>query len=312
LFALLFALLAYSFHLNYSELTSLEQSLCYIIGEFGLKFKFVFILFSLTMLLLFLIFIFVPLLLLGPSFSLSYWLANWPLLLLWLLLFAAFSFFFFTNRRLFFLLEREDWPALVHYLEYEVFTKGRYSSRLVRLLATSYLVLSDTDGVLNLENKASIAKPASVNQNALIFGAARILGKDFSGAARFFEARKYTAKPVLREWVSWYLGFSFLLDYRLEGAADEFSVLARQSKNAVVTALSSFFLSETLSRVLPEKEAELLKVSSVGKNRALRILPDIESWTRAIDKISTEIHLAVISKYIEGTGRWLYQVKSEE
>jgi hypothetical protein len=298
-------LLAYSFHLNYSELTSLELSVCYIIGEFGMKFKFVFILFNLTMLLLLLIFFFVPLLIVGPSLSLSYWLANWPLLLLWLLLFVVFNIFYFTNRRLFFLLEREDWPALVHYLEYEVLTKGRYSSRFVRLLATSYLVLSDTDGVLNLENKTSIARPALVNQYVLIFGAARILGKDFSGAARFFEAHKYTAKPVLRDWVSWYLGFSFLLDYRLEGAADEFSFLASQSKNAVVTALSSFFLSETLSRVLPEKEAELLEASAGGKSRALGLLPDTESWTRAIKKISSEIHVAVISKYIDGTGRWL-------
>jgi hypothetical protein len=271
-----------------------------------LKFKFVFILFNLTLLLLLLVFIFVPLLLLGPSFSLSYWLANWPLLLLWLLLLAAFNFFYFTNRRLFFLLEREDWPALVHYLEYEVFTKGRYSSRLVRLLATSYLVLSDTDGVLNLENKTAIAKPALVNQHVLIFGAARILGKDFSGAARFFESRKYTVKSALKDWVSWYLGFAFLLDYRLQGAADEFSILVRQSKDAVIIALSSFFLSETLSRVLPEKEAELQEISTGGKNRALGLLPDTESWKRAIDKISTEIHLAVISKYINGTGHWLF------
>ena len=272
-----------------------------------MKFKFVFILFSLTMLLLLLIFIFLPLVLLGPSFSLSYWRANWPLLLIWLLLFTGFNIFYFTNKRLFLLLEKEDWPAIVHYLENEVFKKGRYSSRLVRLLAISYLVLSDTDGMLNLENKAAIAKPALLDANVLIFGAGRILGKDFSGAARFFEARKYTAKPKLKEWVSWYLGFSFLLDYRLQGAADEFSFLARESKNAVVTALSSFFLSETLARVLPEKETELLEISSIGKNRALGILPDTEKWKQAISKISTEIHAAIISKYIDGTGRWLYR-----
>jgi len=271
-----------------------------------LKFKFVFILFILTLLLLLLIFIFLPLLLLGPSFSLSYWLANWPLLLIWVLVFLAFIIFYFTNRRLFLLLEKEDWPALVHYLEYEVFKKGKYSSRLVRLLATSYLVLSDTDGVVNLENKTAIAKPALLDTNVLIFGAARILGKDFSGAARFFEARKYTAKPKLKEWVSWFLGFSFLLDYRLQGAADEFSFLARESKNAVVTALSSYFLSETLAHVLPEKETELQQISSVGRNRARSVLPKTENWKREINKISSEIHAAVISKYIDETGRWLY------
>jgi hypothetical protein len=271
-----------------------------------LKFKFVFILFCLTLLLLLLIIVLLPLFLLGPSFSLSYWHANWQLVLIWIFLFTAFNVFYFINRRLFLLLEKEDWPALVHYLEYEILAKGRYSSRLVRLLATSYLVLSDTDGVLNLENKAAIAKPSLLDANALIFGAARILGKDFSGAARFFEARKYTVKPALKDWVSWYLGFSFLLDYRLQGAADEFSCLARGSKNAVVTALSSFFLSETLARVLPEKETELLEVSSIGKNRALGVLPETEKWNREISKISSEIHAAVISKYIDGTGRWLY------
>ena len=274
-----------------------------------MKFKFVFILFILTLLLLLLVFFLFPLFLLGPSSALSFWLANWLFLLFWLALFSAFIFFFFTNRRLFLLLEKEDWPALVHYLEYEVFTKGRYSSRLVRLLATSYLVLSDTEGVINLENKTAIVKPALLDANVLIFGAGRILGKDFSGAARFFEARKYTAKPALGDWVSWFLGFSFLLDYRLQGAADEFSFLARESKNAVVTALSSYFLSETLSRVLPEKETELQEMSSVGKNRALTALPDSEAWKRTISKISTELHIAVISKYIDGTGDWLYSGK---
>ena len=271
-----------------------------------MKFKFVFILFSFTLLLLLVIFILLPSFLLGPSFSLSYWLVYWPFLLIWVLLFAAFIFFYFINRRLFILLEKEDWPALAHYLEYQVLTKGRYSSRLVRLLATSYLVLSDTDAVLNLENKAAIAKPALLDQNALIFGAARILGKDFSGASRFFEARKYSVKPKLKDWVSWYLGFSFLLDYRLQGAADEFSYLARESKNAVVTALSSYFLSETLARVLPEKEAELLEISSSGRIRARVILPVTEDWKREISKISTEVHAAVISKYIDCTCEWLY------
>jgi hypothetical protein len=76
--------------------------------------------------------------------------------------------------------------------------------------------------------------------------------------------------------------------------------------NAVVTALSSYFLSETLSRVLPERETEYQELSSVGKNRALTALPETEKWNREISKMSSEIHGAVISKYIDGTGNWLY------
>ncbi|MDL2230060.1 hypothetical protein LJC14_07420, partial [Treponema sp. OttesenSCG-928-L16] len=79
------------------------------------------------------------------------------------------------NRRLFYLLEREDWPALVQYLEGKVMRGGNYSPRLVKLLANTYLVLSDPRSVMALERKLAAAKPALLDRNALVFGAARIL-----------------------------------------------------------------------------------------------------------------------------------------
>ena len=204
------------------------------------------------------------------------------------------------------LLEKEDWPALVRYLEDRVIQKGRYSSRLVRLLANSYLVLSDSEAVMSLENKVAIAKPALVDANSLVFGTARILGKDISGALHFFETRKDRVKSELREWVRWYYGFSLLLDRQFEKSAGEFSLLSRLSKDAVVTALSSYFLSETIARVLPEKESELLKISAEGRERVRKALPQINNWNREISSLSTEIHAAALSKYLEETGQWLY------
>ena len=204
------------------------------------------------------------------------------------------------------LLEKEDWPALVHYLEERVIQKGNYSPRLVRLLANSYLVLSESDGVINLERKIIAAKPALIDDNALIFGTARILGRDISGALRFFELRKDKVKPKYKEWMRWYYGFALLLNRRFEDAASEFSFLARMSKDGVISALSCFFLSESLISLLAEREQELRDISSAGREKVLKVLPKIENWRKEVTRLSSEIHAAAISKYLDETGNWLY------
>ena len=204
------------------------------------------------------------------------------------------------------LLEKEDWPALSRYLEGRVIRKGRYSPRLVRLLANTYLVLSDAAAVMSLENKVAISKPWLVDANALIFGTARILGGDISGAVRFFKARKDTVKSGLKEWVCWYHGFTLLLDHQYEEAEKEFSFLARFSKDGIITGLSSFFLSENLSYLLPDIKRELLEIASFGRERTQKILPSQKHWRAEVSRLSSEIHAAAIAKYLQEASLWLY------
>ena len=222
------------------------------------------------------------------------------------LLLSAFNAFYFINWRLFFLLEKEDWPALVRYLEDEVIKKSKYRPYLVRLLINSYLVLSDSGAVMSLENKAALIKPALLDANALLFGAARILSKDISGAARFFALRKKTAKGARRDWVCWYYGFALVLGREYEEAGKEFSPLARVSKNSVIAGLSSYFLAETLAQELREKKAEYQKTAAVGRERVLKALPLLDDWNRELSRLSAEIHAAAISKYMAKAGKWLY------
>ncbi|MDR2028174.1 MAG: hypothetical protein LBP93_01405, partial [Treponema sp.] len=54
---------------------------------------------------------------LGTGFALTFFRTGWPLALVLVLVLAGLDIFYCINRRLFFLLEREDWPALVQYLE---------------------------------------------------------------------------------------------------------------------------------------------------------------------------------------------------
>ena len=272
-----------------------------------MKFKSIFILFSITLLLFMAILVLLPLFMLGASFSESFWRTNWPLMAVLAVLYIAFNIFYFTNRRLFLLLEKEDWPALVRYLEDQVIQNGRYKSRLVRLLANSYLVLSDSAAVMSLENKVAIAKPALINSNALVFGTARILGKDISGAVRFFGTKKETVKSGLREWVTWYHGFSLLLNRQYEESSQEFSLLAGHSKDGVITGLSSYFLYRMIAPALPEKEYQLREIAANGKERVRKTLPRPKDWNHDVSRLSMEIHAAAISKYMEETSLWLYE-----
>jgi hypothetical protein len=242
----------------------------------------------------------------GGDFALSFWRSGWPLILLLFLLLGGVNAFYFDNRRLFLLLEREDWPALVQYLEYRILKRGRYSSRLVRLLANTYLLLSDSAAVISLENKVSIVKPALTEENALVFGAARILGKDYGGAADFFAARSRGAKRPDRDWLRWYHGFALLLDQRFPDAADLFCGLARDASDGVVTGLAAFFLEDTLRRVLPDRGIAIAGAAEEGRKRTLAALGTPAAWTRELAKIQTEVYVAIVYKYIKEAAAWLY------
>jgi hypothetical protein len=168
------------------------------------------------------------------------------------------------------------------------------------------VVLSDSAGVLSLENTPAIAKPAQVDANALIFGAARILGKDIPGAVRFFEERRSSARGESAEWLRWYYGFALLLDRQFSPAADQFLVLANESPDAVLTGLSAFFLEDMLAKCLPGRSAECTTAAEAGKKRVKKTFPGINGWNREVSKIRTEVYAAILSKYLNEASAWLY------
>jgi hypothetical protein len=247
-----------------------------------------------------------PFFILGSAFSHSFWLSNWYLLLLFVLILAAVNSYYFVNHRLFLLLEKEDWPALVYYLEEKVIRRGKYSLRLVQLLANTYLVLSDSVAVMSLEKKVAIAKPDLLEANALLFGAARILGRDIPGAVRFFSARLESAKPAAGQWLRWYYGFSLLLNRQFGEAGTEFTRLAGAGSDVVVVGLASFFLADTLAASLPEKAEDFKAAAGNGRSRVFKALPQHKRWIRETGKIRSEVYAAALSKYLDEAGLWLY------
>ncbi|MDR1318260.1 MAG: hypothetical protein LBJ90_01430 [Treponema sp.] len=272
-----------------------------------MKFKFIFIFFN-TIILLFLSAVcLLPLIFLGQDYMANFRYALLPLTLILVLALLGFNVFYLVNHRLFTLLEREDWPALVDYLEQRVIHRGRYSRRLVQLLTNSYLVMSDSRGLLNLENKLALARPALLEENALIFGAARILVGDFAGASDFFQARLEKAKVKAKDlqWIRWYYGFSRLLSRDFAKAEAEFKALAAASTDGLIAGLSVYFLNTSLLKYSKNRD-ECRQIAAEGEKRVKKAIRGISGWKKEAAKVESDVHAAIIRKYIDEAGVRLY------
>ncbi|GHV44432.1 hypothetical protein AGMMS49546_28400 [Spirochaetia bacterium] len=281
-----------------------------------MRFKFIFIIFNIIIIFFLLIICLIPLFILGSEFFLKFWHSLMPMVLIIGLSLIILDIFYFSNRRLFILLEREDYPALTGYLEMRVLRKGHYAPPLVRLLANTYLVMSDAAAVIKLENSVALVKPALIGSNALIFGVARLLGGDNAGAVRFFSARlDPAAEPGVRvkklnnrdlPWVRWYYGFSLLLDRQYTPAAEQFKVLAEESPDALIAGLSAYFLGNPVQRNT-ENPALYLTAARESRSRIQQFVKGPAAWQAEAEKLKTEVHAIILQRYINEAGSWLFE-----
>ncbi|MCL1959488.1 MAG: hypothetical protein FWF68_07795 [Spirochaetes bacterium] len=270
-----------------------------------MKVKHLIIVFNSIIVVIILFIALMPSFLAGPEFWAVIQLKILPFFLFIILLLVSMNIFFYVNYRLLSLLEREDWSALSFYLEHEIYTKGEYSSRKVRLLASSYLVISDYASVLKLESNVMRVKPSIIDKNILTFGSARLLSGSHEEAAAFFKAYIDKGRVKDMQWVRWFYGFSQLLCGVFDPAEQEFSSLAISSDNALITGLSSYFLQSSIAKNSRNPE-ECLTIAENGRKRALKFIGSIGKWQSEADVMQTEVYISIIRNYINQAGKWLY------
>ncbi|GHV52165.1 hypothetical protein AGMMS49579_08990 [Spirochaetia bacterium] len=277
-----------------------------------MKFKFIFIIFNLIIVLFLSAICLIPLFAPGQNFAPDFWRSLRPMALIIAGILIIPDIFYFSNHRLFILLEREDYPALIGYLEMRILRRGHYWPPLVRLLANTYLLMADSEAVTNLESRAAIVKPALLESNALVFGVARILGGDIAGAVRFFAARleagqadggRYLNSRNLL-WIRWYYGFSLLLDRQFTPAAEQFKPLAEEFPDVLIAGLSAYFLGTTLQRNADNGIA-CLTAAQTGRSRIQEAVRNKAGWLAEAEKLK-EVHTIILQKYIDEAGSWLF------
>ncbi|WP_304239568.1 hypothetical protein [Gracilinema caldarium] len=275
-----------------------------------MKFKSIFILFNIVIILSFCFVFAMPFFALGPEFALKFWTTSWPLGLLLLVILAGFDSFFIINLKIFELLEREDWPALVQYLEDRVIKQHRYSQRLVKLLIHSYLVMSDPQSVINLETLLKKDKPKLLAANSLLFGISHVLKGDHAGAVNLFLEQEKIG-GLKNEWEQWYLCFALLLQKRFTEAADRLIGLAQNGKDSLVCALSALFLWDTIQNAVPEKAEAAKSAAERAKTRIKKALPDLRAWNKELGKAQGEIQVIILGKSLQDAGRFIYEEEQQ-
>ncbi len=270
-----------------------------------MKFKTIFILFNFILIFSFSFIFLMPFFLLGGEYTLAFWMKNWPLFLFFSAVLAGFNIFFAMNWRLFTLLESEDWNALGTLLGNRVFSKKRYDRRTVRLFVNTSLLRGDMETVSRLEKTLRDEKPLALRRDAVLFGAARLLGNDAEASEAFmseFSDGKGVENPA---WIGFYHAFAMILCGQTAQATPKLKACLA-SKDAILAALAAY-LSATLCapKLEPAERQSLIADSESRKMALVSRYPGIK-WSQEVERAKTEIHIVILSRILDEASAWLF------
>ena len=263
-----------------------------------MRFKLIFILFNFVILVSFLAIYFMPLIMLGFDYAKVFWGRNWGLPLLFLAIIGLLNTYFIFNWRLFTLLEREDWPQLITYLERRIYEKRLFVSQHVKILANAYLVRSDLDAIGKLEDFIAEHKPNLQPRFALVFGVPYLLRNDPDEMERYF-SRFVDYNGRDGSWLRWSYAFALILGGKKEEAEATLADICKEKTEPVLMLLSAYLLHS----IRPAAD----HVPLMEENRArLEKRYTRDQWTREVERSKTSVHVVILQKLIEEATEWLF------
>jgi hypothetical protein len=265
-----------------------------------MKFKAIFLLFNGALILSFLLIFFMPFFLLGADFFSIFWTRNWVISVVFLLTLAGINVYFGLNWGLFGLLEKEDWPGLVSYLENRIFNRKMSFPMYVRMLLNAYLVTSNTEGILALETFLKARKPGMIARFGMQFGIPYLLMKDPSRSEAFFSALLANKRVADRDWVRWNRAFCLLQQGKTAEAKEELLALFDSERDPILRMLCLYLL-DVSSGQDPETDRRVEQ----GRRELARDNPAAR-MNRRIEKAAENMEIVVISKIVADASKWLY------
>jgi hypothetical protein len=208
--------------------------------------------------------------------------------------------YFLVNWRLFRGLEREDWAGVAGFLEQRIFRKGRVLQAHVRLLLNTYLVTSNTEGILALEAYLTEKKPGAIRRFSLQFGIPHLLAKDPKDPESFFRGLLDSPHVSDRDWVKWNHAFSLLQMKEAGDARKELAALADTVSDEVLLLLTLYLLD-----VLAKDDAGLeSKVSAMREK--LKHRHTLTTFQKTIEKSGGNMQVVVLSRLLQDAVTWLF------
>jgi hypothetical protein len=265
-----------------------------------MKMKAIFILLNVVLGIAFLVIFLSPLVLLGGDWFSAFWARNWFIAVVFVAALGAVDGYFAMNWRLFTGLEREDWPAVASFLEKRIFRSGWLPAGRVRLLLNTYLVTSNTDGILALEAYLARRKPGFIARFAVPFGIPHLLAKDPKDPEAFFRGLLAVPNLADRDWAAWNHAFSLLQMKNTYEARVALTALMETVGEPVLLLLTLYLLD-----VLSKNDAALEEKVAAARGR-LAAGKTADSFQALVEKASSNMEVVVLSKLVQEAVQWLF------
>lgn len=173
-----------------------------------MKFKTIFWLFNAIILLVLVLFTLTSFVLFGQDYAASYWGNMWLVTALFVVLIGILDFYFVRNWRLFDLMEKEDWPALLAWLEGRIYGKGQLKRHYANLLINTALSVSNFDAVKKLETEVRQRKPEMLRSLGVSLGIPLILEQNLQSIFEYFDPLANDERTLRRDWARWCRAFA--------------------------------------------------------------------------------------------------------
>ena len=269
-----------------------------------MKFKIIFIIFNIVIVASFLFIFFMPAIFLGWEYSRLFWSSNWILGAAFLAVLGGLNAYFISNWRLFQHLEREEWSALIDYLEDQIYRKRRFNRQRIRILINAYIVSSRTDDIARLEEFLRAEKPQLIPRFALALGVPHLIKNDPTDMELYYgelKDKKGTKDPL---WVRWSYAFSLMLSQKTELAREELLAISREAKDPIVRLLTAYLLDAYDSQDQEVRNVVLETVRSITGEYTM------DSWRKEVERQRSNIQIVVLANLIDDATAWAFDTKN--
>ena len=247
-----------------------------------MKFKTIFQLFNAIVLLALLMFVISSVFLFDGEYAAAYRANIWIAALVFAVLIGILDFYCISNWNLFTLLEKQDWPALLAWLEKRIYRKGELIRPYANLLISTALSLSNHAALRKLENEVRERRPRLMRSLGVSLGIPLLLEDDMEAVSRYFGPLADDERTQRRDWAGWCRAFAS----GDEGRRELLELLDGNDPSILLLTLEVFDrmnwnLDDSEKRKI-EDIREFLKSSLTGEKGERRLLRSREDHLMAL------------------------------
>ncbi len=265
-----------------------------------MKFRVLFFVFNLVVVAAAALIVFMPSVVMGWEYAELFWRSNWPVGIVFVVILAGLNTYFAMNWRLFNLLEKENWPELIEYLEADVKSGKRIGGQRLRVLINAYVVTAQPEKITELEEYLRGAQPQWIVRQPLEFGIPYLLKNDAEAMERYFGEMKERSNCPEPLWVRWNYGFALMLQQRHDEARAVLVAIADETENPVQKLLTAYLL-DTISSHDAAARAVVQRLRSELRSRYAG-----DKWERELERQRSSLQVLVLSKLVSDAAAWAF------